>query len=187
MYKNTQIIAEVKTGSPFGFESEYSWRELFDVAESVGDILSIHTDPRWGWKFELISDAKKLTDTPILAKWIHASDEHIIEAVQRWAEYVLVVGRIPEVHLKKCLIEVKSTQQLKKISQELWPDAKFVWNSRDLDTGGLNKETFEQAREVWSGWLCQASNISHIGDIYDSADAALIWTNLKQFKNSLEK
>ena len=68
MHKNTQIIAEVKTGSPFGYKSEESWDELFEVAESVGDILSIHTDPRWLGSFELISKARKLTDKPILAK-----------------------------------------------------------------------------------------------------------------------
>jgi indole-3-glycerol phosphate synthase len=39
-----QIIAEVKTHSPFGFESSKSWDELFDIANQFGDIISIHTE-----------------------------------------------------------------------------------------------------------------------------------------------
>ena len=58
MYKNVQIIAEVKTQSPFGFRSQKSWDELFVIADSVGDMLSVHTDPRWGGSFDLIRRAK---------------------------------------------------------------------------------------------------------------------------------
>ncbi len=68
MYKNIQIIAEVKIQSPFGFKSEKSWDELFVIAEKAGDIISIHTDARWGGSFELIKKAKSLTKKQILAK-----------------------------------------------------------------------------------------------------------------------
>lgn len=180
------IISEVKTCSPFWYTSERSWDDLFVVAESVGDILSIHTDPRWWWDFDLISKAKRLTKKPILAKWIHESDEQIVEAVRRWAQHVLVVGRIPEVHLGKCLIEVESLDQLREFSGKLLWDTKFVWNSRNLDTGWLNAETFDEAREIFSGWLCQASNIRTIEDIDPSANAVLVGTHLETFKNSLE-
>jgi indole-3-glycerol phosphate synthase len=40
---------------------------------------------------ELISRVKQLTDKPILAKGIHSQDSEIVEAIQRGAEYVLVV------------------------------------------------------------------------------------------------
>ena len=77
MYKNIQIIAEVKTESPFGFKSERSWGELFAVANENGDILSIHTDSRWGGSFDLIKKAKSLTNKSILAKGIHATDSEV--------------------------------------------------------------------------------------------------------------
>ena len=71
MYKNIEIIAEVKTHSPFGYTSEKSWDELFAVANEIRDILSIHTDPRWGGSFELLEKARSRTNKPILAKGIH--------------------------------------------------------------------------------------------------------------------
>lgn len=61
MARGYQIVAEVKTESPFGFRSDKSWQELFDLAEALGDIISIHTDPRWGGSFELLKKARTLT------------------------------------------------------------------------------------------------------------------------------
>jgi len=92
MYKNIQIIAEVKTESPFGFKSEKSWDELFGIASKIGDIISIHTDARWGGSFDLIKKARGLTDKKILAKGIHAKDEEIRKAIEAGADYVLVSG-----------------------------------------------------------------------------------------------
>ena len=74
MYKGIEIIAEVKTQSPFGYKSDKSWDELFEVANKVGDIISIHTDRRWGGSFELLQKARSLTNKPILAKGIHKND-----------------------------------------------------------------------------------------------------------------
>jgi len=49
MYKGVQIIAEVKNRSPFkGVTFEKSWDELFEIAADIGDIISVHTNPRWG-------------------------------------------------------------------------------------------------------------------------------------------
>ncbi|MBP6974654.1 MAG: hypothetical protein KBB54_01790 [Candidatus Pacebacteria bacterium] len=119
MYKNIQIIAEVKTQSPFGFKSEKSWDELFAVANEIGDILSIHTDPRWGGSFDLVRKAKALTNKPILAKGIHATDMEVQQAIDVGADYVLVVGRIPSIHQDKCLIEPLTLAELKKIPDNL--------------------------------------------------------------------
>jgi indole-3-glycerol phosphate synthase len=166
MYKQTQIIAEVKTQSPFGFKSEKSWDELFAIADSVGDILSIHTDARWGGSFDLIQKAKSLTNKPILAKGIHAT-----------ADYILVVGRIPLIHQERCLIEPRTLAELKTIPLSF----KVVWNSRDLSDGGLKRETFKDARSVFGGWMCQASNIRTVADIEDGADAVLVGTYIHDF------
>ena len=181
MFMNIQIIAEVKTQSPFGWKSDKTWDELFEIANEVGDIISIHTDPRWAGSFDLIKKAKSLTKKPILAKGIHSTDEGIQQAVDAGADYVLVVGRIPKIHLDKCLIEPLTLGELKTIPT----DIKVVWNSRDLSDGGLKKETFEEARALHKGWLCQASNIRSKEDIKKGADAVLVGANLIEFSQSL--
>lgn len=182
MKKNIQIIAEVKTQSPFGFKSEKSWAELFTIANEIGDVLSIHTDPRWGGSFDLIRKAKTLTRKPILAKGIHATDVEVQQAIDAGADYVLVVGRIPFVHTEKCLIEPLALSELENIPEDL----KVVWNSRDLSDGGVKRETFEDARQIFKGWLCQASNVKTVQDVKEDANAVLIGTNLTEFAKSLK-
>ena len=183
MYKKIQIIAEVKTDSPFGFKSKQDWNNLFKIANKIGDIISIHTDFRWNGSFDLIRKARELTNKPILAKGIHSKDEDIKKAIEYGADYVLVVGRIPKVYLDKCFIEPLSLEQLNKIPK----NAKVVWNSRDLKNGEKKKESFEDARKIWKGWLCQASNIKSITDIKDSVDAVLVGSHLKEFAKSMRK
>lgn len=182
MYKNIEIIAEVKTESPFGFKSKRAWDELFAIANEIGDIISIHTDVRWGGSLDLIKKAKTLTNKPILAKGIYAADSEIQQAFDAGADYVLVVGRIPSIHLDKCLIEPLTTDELKTIPENI----KVIWNSRDLSDGSLKKESFEKAREVFRGWLCQASNIVTIDDIKKGANAVLVGTHLFEFAELLK-
>lgn len=191
MYKNSTIIAEVKTQSPFGFKSEKTWDELLAVANKIGDIISIHTDSRWGGSFDLIKKSKSLTDKPILAKGIHTTDAEIDQAIAAGADYCLVVGRIPKIHIEKCLIEPNNLADLVEIikqieNKKLPHDLKIVWNSRDLETGGLKKETFADARKIFDGWMCQASNIKTFQDINESADAVLIGENLIEFSKSID-
>ncbi len=184
MNREVTLIAEVKPISPFGFKSDKTWDELFQLAEKYGDIISIHTDARWGGSFDLVKKAKSLTKKPILAKGIHETDDLLVKAFEAGADYALVVGRIPELPeelLKKCLIEPNTIEELKAIPAYL----KAVWNSRDLNTGGFKSETFEQAREVFKGWLCQASNIKTIADINENADAVLVGTHLESVVKSL--
>lgn len=181
MYKTVTIIAEVKTQSPFGWKSDKSWDELFSIATRVGDMISIHTDSRWGGSYDLIKKARELTDKPILAKGIHATDKEIEQVIDAGADYVLVVGRIPGVYINKCLIEPVTLKELEDISH----DQKVVWNSRDLSDGTFKKETFEEARRIFKGWICQASNIRNIDDIKDGADAVLVGTHLFEFGESL--
>jgi len=181
MYKNIQIIAEVKTASPFGWSSDMSWDELFSIANTIGDILSIHTDERWHGSFDLIKKAKSLTNKPILAKGIHASDADILQALEAGADMVLVVGRVPAIHPEKCLIEPYTLSEL----SDLDPRLKAVWNSRDLVDGSMKDIDFASAREEFSGWLCQASNIKSIADVDNKADAVLVGTNIESFADSL--
>jgi indole-3-glycerol phosphate synthase len=171
------FIAEVKTASPFGWRSEKSWGELFEIANQYGDWISVHTDPRWDGSFELVAKARKLTDKPILAKGIHADDADIRKALDAGADWLLVVGRAPEVHPEQCLIEVITVADF----QTLPAGTKAVWNSRDLATGGPKSETFADARAAWDGWLCQASNIRTPDDVASGADAILVGTHLPEF------
>lgn len=181
MYEGIEVVAEVKTRSPFGYSSRESWDELFEIANQVGDIISVHTDFRWGGSFDLIEKARRLTSKPILAKGIHSNDKAVIKALEKGADYVLVVGRIPPMHLERCWIEPCDLEQLK-----LMPlDSRIVWNSRNLQTGMPKNEAFEQTRELWKGWLCQASYIKEANDIKAGADAILVGTYLREFSESL--
>ena len=175
------VIAEVKTESPYGWRSNESWEERFKVANEVGDILSIHTDPRWGGSFDLISRAREMTDKKILAKGIHEIDSDITKAIKCGADFVLVVGRVTFNYFDQCLFEPATIEELKSLPK----DARAVWNSRDLNTGGDKKETFYDARKIFGGWLCQASNIRTVEDINPSADAVLIGTNLLEIAPNL--
>lgn len=177
MINGVTIIAEVKTQSPFGWKSNDTWDELFEIANQHGDMLSIHTDSRWGGSFELLEKARKMTKKPILAKGIHASDEEIAQALACGGDWVLVVGRIPQIHREKCLIEPNTLEELAVLPTNL----RAVWNQRDLTNGLTKAETFPQARKVFNGWLCQASFVENTGDIQEGADAVLVGTSLKKF------
>lgn len=171
------LVAEVKTRSPFGFTSPYSWEEQFAFAEKVGDIISIHTDSRWSGSFELLEKARTLTKKPLLAKGIHAKDDLVKRAVECGAEHVLVVGRIPRVYLTQCWIEPLTFRELVNIPEE----QRVVWNSRDLQTGALKQEYFEDVRKYRKGWLCQASTIKSYADVHPGAQAVLVGTFLREF------
>jgi indole-3-glycerol phosphate synthase len=176
------LIAEIKTSSPFSLRKlERSWEAQFEIAKEYGDWISIHTDPRWGGSVKLIEKAFAQTDKPILAKGIHEQDKHLIDAFIAGAKYALVVGRIPKVNLRSCIIEAVDLKQLHSLPKNV----KAVWNSRDLTDGSNKIETFEQAREAFDGWLCQASNIRTVQDIKAGADAVLVGTHLAEFVASI--
>ena len=188
MIGNIEVIAEVKTRSPFGFVSQYSRDYLLDIAIEIGDIISIPTDPRWGGSLNHIVEARKRTDKPILAKNIHETDMDLDIAFDAGATYSLVVGRIPDdKYLNRCMIEPVSLEQLLRIPK----DVMVVWNSRDiiqslkLGYEVMRKETFQEARASFDGCLCQASNIKTIVDIKKGADAVLVGTNFPRFAESI--
>lgn len=179
---NYELIAEVKIHSPFGWQSDKSWDELFEVANQYGDWLSIHTDPRWHGSLDLLRKAVSSTNKPILAKGIHATDSEVREALECGAEAVLVVGRIPAQDLLPyCLIEASDFTQFSNFCTLLPSKQRLVWNSRDLKGGKLKPQTFDAARGVWPNWLCQASNIRLPTDIHPTANAVLVGQNLLEF------
>lgn len=180
---NKLFIAEVKTTSPFGYVSSNSWDELFEYANEYGDMISIHTDERWGGSFKLLARASARTSQPILAKGIHATDQEVEEALSRGASKVLVVGRLPRQDLLlHCLIETNTLKQLVEFEKKA---TQLVWNSRDLTNGKKKSDDFTTARSVYSGWLCQASNIKTIHDIEESANAFIVGEKLIEFTKLL--
>jgi len=64
-------------------------------------------------------------------------------------------------------------------------DLIVVWNSRDLSDGNMKTETFKDARKLFKGWMCQASNIKTIEDIEKGAQAILVGTHLSEFAESV--
>ncbi len=179
------VIAEIKTQSPFSsWVSPHPFEKLLDAAVEVGDIISVHTDPRWGGSFELLTEIKKAVGKkPVMAKGLHNTDALVRRAFNAGADFVLSVGRAPSVYPAKCFVEPYSLDQL-----GIFPEnTLLVWNSRDVRNNGIPKtETFEQARKLWPGFLCQASFIRSIDDVKRGADAVLVGTHLLEFAESLK-
>ncbi len=174
------FIAEVKTLSPFGWRASKSWQELLEIANMHGDWISVHTNPRWGGSFRLLNHACSHTNKPVVAKGMHEDDKEVLRGFAAGAKYVLVVGRIPkiaDVFRDGLLIEPRSLAELATIPH----DMKVVWNSRDLETGGFKTETFNQARAIFPGWMCQASNIKLPNDVHSTADAVLVGEAMPEF------
>ncbi len=177
MDKSLTIIAEVKTQSPFGYKAEIDWEDLFDIATEMGDVVSIHVDKGWGGSLERLKYARAMTKKPILAKGYHTTDDAIQKSIDCGADYVLVVGRVPMVHLDKVLVEPYTLRELTKLPKGIMG----VWNSRDLKTGNRKKQSFDEARKAFNGWLCQASLVRKMRDVHSQSDAVIIGTHLVTF------
>lgn len=183
---STVFIAEVKLKSPFGYSSPQCWEYVFDLANDCprSDMLSIHTDERWGGSWDHLKEARKRTNKPILAKGLHPTDDDVRKALDLGANYALVVGRqVGNDLVTKCFIEPIDFRQLSAIPAWMM----VVWNSRDLTTGNNKDMDFAAARYVFPGWLCQASNITSVEDVHPDADAIIVGQELENFILSLEK
>jgi len=187
MIGNIEIIAEAKEKSPW-FKFPYKRDYLLDIAIDIGDMISIPTGQEWGGSLVHITETRKRTDKPILAKNIHPKDRDLEMAFDAGATYGLVVGRIPaDKYLGRCMIEPSSLEQLLQIPN----DVMVVWNQRDiiqslkLGYEVRQKGTFQEARAIFDGWLCQASYLKTIEDIKKGADAVLVGTNLVGFATSI--
>jgi hypothetical protein len=179
------LIAEVKTDSPFGYQAEQSWDELFALADHYGDWLSVHTNPLWGGSFDLLEKARRLTSKPILAKGLHETNAELQRALDCGADYVLAVrSQPPGILGDKVLYEPTTLDELKLASGAV---EKAVWNARQLagDAGQPKTVDFAEARAAFSGWLCQASFVRTIDDIHPLADAVLVGEHLQKFITTL--
>ncbi len=186
MSKKPIIIAEVKPQTPDGKIIGY-WDDLFGIAKTVGDWISIHTNILWGGSFSLVSRARSLTEKPILAKGLHRTDDDVERAIDSGADYVLVVDRIPKVHEDKCLVEMSELQDLLGLPKHF----KRVWNARDLRALLAHRPPevrvpIQDVRELCpDAWLCQASHIRSPWDIWPEVDAVIVGTHLREFAHSL--
>lgn len=171
------FIAEVKTKSPFGFESRYSWDTLFGLAVKHGDMVSIHTDERWGGSLEILQEARLGTTKPILAKGFHTTDRQIEECLLYGADYVLTWNYRSTHFLDRTFAEVSTLSQIRYYH----PTQMVVWNARDPRTGNDNPIPFTSARyHRGNGLLCQASHIRTPDDVRD-ANAFIVGEHLPEF------
>lgn len=187
------FIAEVKTQSPFGFKSNRTWFELFNIADQYGDIISVHTNPLWGGSFDLLYLAKQKTKKPILAKGLHLSNDEIKKAIDYGADYILCYdGGCDPQNWNKLFIEPKNIKSLDyMIRNNSIPFAKpsfpkILWNQRNLFTGKQSETSFDEVRNKYPDYyLCQASFIKKIEDVHPKANAFIVGQYLETFVGTL--
>jgi indole-3-glycerol phosphate synthase len=189
------FIAEIKTQSPFGYNSKYCFYDLMCCANRFGDWISVHTNPLWGGSYEAVEFVRRHTNKPILAKGFHSEEEDIVKALDHGADYVLVVDRVPYPHFRyngqsiwtKCLFEMHN-QPLFEGNLTINPDfknQKFVCNLRDLNTGD-RKNSPEIAVYLEKGlWTCQASFIKSMDDVLPNVSAFIVGEHLVEFTERL--
>jgi len=138
-------IAEAKKLSPFDGEiSPFPMERLIEQAIIEGDWVSIHTEAPWGGSLDTLRMARKMTTKPILAKGIHKTDESIQAAFDLGANYVLCVGRNPNIN--NVIIE--------PIQMGDFSDYPVVlWNRRDLSTGKPKVFNWADVRKTYKGIL----------------------------------
>lgn len=186
------FIAEIKTKSPFGFESKYCFKALADYAIKYGDWVSVHTNALWNGSFDALNYVRGLTNKPILAKGIHSKNDEIRKAFEYGADYVLVVDRIIEkdsggINVDRIIhelgINIQDIPQLYACEP-----LKYAYNSRNLKTGLPKKlNDYAKYRQAYK-WICAASGIRTPKDIqinYSNCDAYIVGENLVDFCQKL--
>jgi len=181
--EKVEIWAEVKTKSKYGFVAKESWMDRFHIADQIGDRIAVHVDHEFDGSRDRIVQAKSLTDKEIIAKGWHKTDDDIQRSFDAGADYIWVVGRFSMLKPDKLLIEPLHLREIQSIPSEYW----VVWNARDLNTGKQRdkEQSFEKAREMWQGQLCQASFIKTVKDIKAGANVILVGTYLPEFAESI--
>lgn len=174
------FIAEVKIHSPFGFDSDFSFEELADIAIQHGDAVAVHTENRWLGDPENITYVRERTDKMVIAKGIHHTDGEVQQCLDLGANMVWVVGRMPEKpFIPKCIIEPYDINQLRMIPRELhsW----VVWNRRNLEDGGFRDQWNWARQEFLFQTLGCASFIEHPKDVPRNADFFVVGQHLPEF------
>jgi indole-3-glycerol phosphate synthase len=189
--KKPIFIAEIKTKSPFGFQSPHSFHKLMECAIEYGDWISVHDNALWGGDFETIAFVRKFTTKPILAKGLHTTNDDIDRAIDHGATTVLVVDKRPThyKYIDHCLFELHSVDYAKAVQQCFFAQhskqMKFVCNSRDLRTGGTRNVNELDAYLKMGNWVCQASNIAKPDDVNPNVNAFIVGTNLIEYCKQL--
>jgi indole-3-glycerol phosphate synthase len=182
---NPIFIAEIKTRSPFGFESGHSFYELASLAIKHGDWISVHVDALWGGDANSLSFVRNLTNKPLLAKGFHHTDEDVEKSLDHGADYVLVVDRLPPIRIiDRCIIEVSDYTRFKSWTN-IFPDAKFLYNNRDLKTGQVKRGEWAKYKRCVD-WLGLASGIVHPSQIYPDASAFIVGAKLPEYLRAVE-
>jgi indole-3-glycerol phosphate synthase len=207
------FIAEIKTKSPFGYESKYTFSKLMEYAINYGDWISVHTNALWGGDFDTISYVRKFTDKPILAKGLHGSDEAVQTALYHGADFVLSVDRVPksEYLASRCIFELsnielpddkrksyeaflsvgdkQSYDYMDNLHKTKWNkflmENTVVCNSRDLLTGKQHTISELDKYIKKCGKVIQASNISDISQVNPYVFGYIVGTNLIDFCGKL--
>lgn len=178
------LILDTKTKSPFGWESEFEWSENFDFAVEHGDMIAVHSMGEFGGYDTLVKIARSNTKKPIIVKGIHRTDDEIKKYIDMGADYVLVVGRIPDKSLwEHCMIEPTAIAELKNYDwkgTEIGKLPLVVWNARNLVTGLPKAEKFDEYYGKVLFWVCQASMIESLDDIHPDADAIMVGTHMRK-------
>ena len=178
------FIAEIKTKSPFGYQSPHTFIQLMEVAIEYGDWISVHDNALWGGDYETISFVRKYTNKPILAKGLHTTQESIQRALDHGADKVLIVGDTFEGNFSSnsILREIDN-----KNPKNIWSGGK-VWkqiviNSRNLRTGEVAKDVDKQisAFKKEGFDVFQASNIKSRKDISPDVNGFIVGTHLMNF------
>lgn len=172
-----ELYAEVKTSSPDGWLSRYTYEELMELAEKYADVIAIHTRGPWNENPFAIEEARKRTGKRILANGIHTHDDDIRRALDAGADAVLVVGRVPQYMPECCIVEPLSLDGLEQLPQRQMA----AWNARD------KRISFQDARMRRPDlWMMQVSLVQKFSDIAPNANAVLVGTNLPQFIESIK-
>lgn len=181
------FIAEIKTKSPFGYQSPHSFHKLMDVAIEHGDWIIVHDNALWGGDYETISFVRKYTKKPILAKGLHTTEESIQRAFDHGADKVLVVGDTFKGNFApdSILREIEN-----KNPKNLWSGGmcwkQIVINSRNLRTGDVVRDVEKQISDFKNqGYeVFQASNIKSINDVNRNVTGYIVGTHLIDFINN---
>lgn len=176
------VVGEVKTESPFGYESERDRYEQFEFVQDHADMVSIHTNEDWGGSFGWLEEACEESDLPVLAKGLHQSNDKVRQAVQAGADSVLTVSFFPTICQDRVWYEPRSLWGMKEAPSS---NTNIVWNERDPLNGLTKKEKITKARGEWDGWLCQASNIQTVDDVNPYVEAVLVGRYFPTFVDSL--
>ncbi len=203
--KSLKIIAEFKKASPSaGIINETATiSDIIPLYNKYADCISILTDEKFfSGDFEFISQAKKFTSLPILAKDFYLHPMQIIKAINYGADAILIIVRILSIEeireLYKtadkygidAIVEVHSLKDLEKAFKAITPVIIGI-NTRDLETFEINKtQIFKILPQIPDGVITIAESgiktPDEVKDLKGKVDGILIGTSLMKSKNPEE-